>query len=108
MSLSRQVRRYQERKGLSPSKPPPYTGEKLVAAALMREGVVESRGFKEHWRIRAARGDADPYQKNPADDYGFLTSTGRFVDRREAMEIGAAAGQCQIMGRELLSSDIRW
>ena len=111
MSLSRQVRRYQERKGLvrgAPEKPKAYDGEKLVAAALVRDGVTESRGFKEHWRIRAALGDADPYQKNPSDEYGFLTSTGRFVDRSEAMRVGAAAGQCQIMGRELLSSDIRW
>lgn len=82
--------------------------EKLTAAALIRDGVTESRGFKEHWRIRAALGDPDPYQKNPADDYGFLTSTGRFVSRAEAMKIGAAAGQCQLMGRELLSSDINW
>lgn len=111
MSLSRQVRRYKERKGRLPVKPPrpaAYQGEKLIAAALMRDGAVVSQGFKEHWRIRAALGDANPYEKNPADEYGFLTSTGRFVDRREAMEIGAEAGQCQIMGRELLSSDIDW
>lgn len=82
--------------------------ESLTAAALIRDGVTESRGFKEHWLIRAALGDADPYQKNPADTYGFLTSTGRFVTRHEAMIIGAAAGQCQKMGRELLSSDINW
>lgn len=110
MSLSRQVRRYQERKGVTPSKPKPVgaTGERLVAAALIRDGVTESRGFKEHWRIRAALGDADPYQKSPADEYGFLTSTGRFVDRGEAMEVGYIAGQCQMMGRELLSSDVNW
>lgn len=82
--------------------------EKLVAAALIRNGVTESRGFKEHWRIRAALGDADPYLKNSADQYGFLTSEGRFVTRHQAMQIGAAAGQCQLMRRELLSSDINW
>lgn len=114
MSLSRQVRRHQERKGLTPAKPPRPSkaaargGERLVAAALVRDGVTQSRGFKEHWRIRAALGDADPYQKNPADEYGFLTSTGRFVDRGEAMRIGSEAGQCQRMERELLSSDIDW
>ena len=110
MSLSRQVRRHQERKGFLAPKPKAraHTGERLVAAALIRDGVTESRGFKEHWRIRAALGDADPYQKDPADEYGFMTSAGRFVDREEAKMVGDASGQCQPMHRELLSSDIDW
>jgi hypothetical protein len=112
MSITRQMRRAQERAeakhGAKRPRAIPQDIERLVAAALIRDGAVESRGFKEHWRIRAALGDANPYDKNPADEHGFLTSTGRFVSRREAMKIGAAAGQCVIMGRELLSSDIDW
>lgn len=110
-NLSRQVRRHQERKGRAApakTKPAAYKGERLVAAALIRDGVTQSRGFKEHWRIREALGDEEPSKKNSVDEYGFLTSIGRFVNRDEAMEIGAAAGQCQPMNRELLSSDINW
>lgn len=85
------------------------TIEHLVACALIRDGVTHSGGCKEHWRIRAALGDADPYKSNPADTYGFLTNTGRFVDRYEARKIGAEAGQCQLAARELLSSEVdRW
>lgn len=83
--------------------------EHLVSCALIRDGEMHSRGFKEHWRIRAALGDENPSDKNPADTLGFLTNTGRFVDRQEARAIAAEAGQCQFSTRELLSSDVdRW
>lgn len=82
--------------------------ERLTASALIRDGEIHSRGFKEHWQIRAALGDADPYRKSPADQYGFMTSEGRFVTRSEAMAIGEKSGQCVRMGRELLSSDVNW
>jgi len=83
--------------------------EYLTACALIRGGETHSNGFKEHWRIRAALGDAEPTRANPSDEMGFLTSMGRFVDRREARMIGAEAGQCSPSSRELLSSDVdRW
>jgi hypothetical protein len=84
--------------------------ERLVAVGLIRDGVTHGadRGFKEHWRLRGALGDEDPYEKKATDEYGFITSTGRFVDRGEAQIIGEEAGQCQPMRRELLSSDIDW
>jgi hypothetical protein len=86
--------------------------ERLVAAALIRDGVVESRGFKSHWQIRAALGDADPTKNFNADPEGFLTSRGRFVTRAEACAIGVASGQLSAHwarpGRPLLSSDISW
>lgn len=82
------------------------SAEHLVACAIIRDGETHSRGFKEHWRIRAALGDADPYTKNRSDQMGFLTNTGRFVDRDEARMIGAEAGQCSAARRELLSSDV--
>lgn len=109
MSVSRQVRRAQERKAKVPPSPARAAPtERLVACALIRDGVTHSRGFKEHWQIRAALGDANPHTKNPADEYGFITDAGRFLTRREAVKVGAAAGQCQMMERELLSSDINW
>ncbi len=87
----------------------PVKTERLVAAALIRDGVTESRGFKEHWKIRAALGDEDPSRKRREDIHGFLTSTGRFVTRAEAVPVAVAARQIRGgMGRELLSSDINW
>jgi hypothetical protein len=83
--------------------------ERLISCALIRDGVTHDRGFKEHWKLRAALGDADPSQKQPDDIYGFITSTGRFVTRREAMPIALAAGQIsRPQQRELLSSDLDW
>lgn len=83
--------------------------ERLVSAALKRDGVVEARGFKSHWQLRAALGDAEPNKRNWDDEEGFLTSTGRFVDRDEAKIVGGLSGQCMPMaGRDLLSSDINW
>lgn len=86
--------------------------ERLVSAALIRNGVVENRGFREHWKIRAALGDASPSERNRADEEGFLTSAGRFFDRHGARAIGIASGQLAPMWatvqRSLLSSDIDW
>jgi hypothetical protein len=84
--------------------------EHLVAAAIqLPDGTVESRGFKEHWRIRAILNYEDPYKEGFDNEEGFLTNTGRFVDRHEAREIGARAGQCMRTARKLISSDVdRW
>jgi hypothetical protein len=82
--------------------------ERLVEVALIDGDGVTHHGFREHWELRASLGRPDPYQKDMSDTYGFWTSEGRFVSRSEGMRIGAAAGQCQIMGRGLLSSDVTW
>lgn len=86
--------------------------ERLTGAALIRDGVIESRGFKEHWRIRAALGDREPSVKNPSDSEGFLTSKGRFVDRYEAIDVAVGCGQLsdrwKNRPRALLSSDVNW
>jgi hypothetical protein len=43
---------------------------------------------------------------------GFMTSTGRFVDRDEAKEVAIASGQVHErwkgVSRDLLSSDVDW
>lgn len=82
--------------------------ERLVSVAIVREGRVHSRGFKSHAELRAALGDAEPYQQieRPWDVEGFLTSTGRFVNRREAVHVANESGQCRGRVGELLSSDI--
>lgn len=82
--------------------------ERLVSVAIVREGKVHSRGFKSHAELRSALGDAEPYQQieRPWDVEGFLTSTGRFVNRREAVHVANESGQCRGRVGELLSSDI--
>ena len=86
--------------------------EHLVSVAIIRDGEIHSRGFKEHWKIRAALNDADPYQRTRGDQEGFLTNDGRFVTRSEAVPIAVAAKQLSEdwlrISRELLSSDLRW
>ena len=82
--------------------------ERLVSVAIVREGRVHSRGFKSHAQLRAALGDAEPYRDmvRPRDVEGFLTSLGRFVNRREAVHVANESGQCRGRVGELLSSDI--
>lgn len=88
--------------------------EKLQAAAIVRDGAVLERGFKSHWQLRAALNpdDPDPRIGLPGDVEGFVTTTGRFVDRDEAKTVGLAAGQIGTMWKDakraLLSSDINW
>lgn len=88
--------------------------ERLKAAAIMRDGALLERGFKSHYQLRAALDPDDPapqYSKD-GDLEGFVTSTGRFVDRDEARAVGMAAGQLHTSWanakRPLLSSDINW
>lgn len=90
------------------AKSPLQDGERLIACAIIRNGVTESRGFKEHWRIRAALGDSNPHESNTGDQEGFITSNGRFVNRYEARLIAEEAGQAVASIHPLLSSDINW
>lgn len=84
--------------------------ERLVACAIIRNGEHHSYGYKSHGQIRSRLGDVDAYENRYRidDTEGFMTSHGRFVNRRQAMEIAEEAGQYQSMQRELLSSDINW
>lgn len=84
--------------------------ERLVSVALIIGGEVHSRGFKSHGELRSALGIPDPYgdKHRPDETAGFLTSTGRFVNRREAVQVAQASGQCRGRVAELLSSDIDW
>lgn len=86
--------------------------ERLTAAALIRNGDMIERGFRSHYQLRQALGDANPQTSNLNDTEGFVTSTGRFVTRDEAREIAVECGQIDPRWmdatRPLLSSDIDW
>jgi hypothetical protein len=82
--------------------------ERLKCAAIMRDGKVHD-GLHSHYELRRAMGDPSPQTSNLNDIEGFLTTTGRFVNRNEAQDVALAAGQIRSpQGRPLLSSDIDW
>lgn len=63
-------------------------GETIVAAALRSgPGCFSAPPPARHGDLFASFGRAAP------EDQGFLTSTGRFVDRAEAKRIAMASGQ---------------
>ena len=96
-------------RGMSPKQKTVVSPERLTACYIRRDGETYSYGFRSHYDIRKRLGDADPLASKPGDEEGFITSSGRFVNRREAVLIGVKAGQCSEMSRELLSSDInKW
>jgi hypothetical protein len=82
--------------------------ERLVSVAIRRVGETYGYGFTSHYALRLAlSGDGD--DRHPGDIEGFMTSTGRFVERREAADVALQAGQIHsAMQRELLSSDVHW
>lgn len=88
--------------------------ERLVAAAILRDGKVMERGAKSHWELRMYLNpeNYDHSTAIPGDLEGFVTSTGRFVDRSEAKLVAVASGQVnprwKFAERDLLSSDINW
>ena len=88
--------------------------ERLVATAIMRDGKMLERGFQSHWQLRAALNPerANFNQHVDGDIDGFVTSTGRFVDRFEARDVAIASGQIGPMWkdavRDLLSADVNW
>lgn len=88
-----------------------YRGkEHLVSCAIIRDGETYSFGERSHGAIRLRLGDEDAYEnyRRPNDIDGFMTSTGRFLNRQDAREIAEAAGQWYPTSREMLSSDINW
>jgi hypothetical protein len=88
---------------------PKAEAERLVSAAIVRDGKIYG-GFKSHAQVRDnVLNDEDPYTSKPTDQEGFVTSTGRFLPRDEALMVAIDAGQVPpSFNRELLSSDIKW
>jgi len=82
--------------------------ERLVSVAIKRGDDIH-KWFRSHAELRSSLGDKNPYEPTPGDIAGFWTSEGRFLQRHQANRVGHAAGQCQIIGREFLSSDVdKW
>lgn len=85
--------------------------ERLKCAAIQRGGKIHD-GLRSHYELRRSLGDPNPQVSNLNDEEGFITTTGRFVDRDEARQVGLASGQLHGMWeraeRKLLSSDIEW
>lgn len=104
MSSLKRVRRF-----LPATKP-----ERLVAVAIRRDGEVLGTGhkFRAHWELRDSLGDKDTKNGLSGDEPGFLTDSGRFLTREEAVPVAVAAGQISDrwlrVERDLLSSDINW
>lgn len=82
--------------------------ERLIGVAVARDGVVHQGGPRGHWEVRSYLNDEDPTKSRPGDTDGFMTSKGCFVGRSEANRVAAASGQCSLMGRPMLSSDVDW
>lgn len=79
--------------------------ERLVSVAIERDGEVH-KGFTSHSKLRRSLGDENPYEHTHGDIEGFWTSENRFLDRREANQVGHLAGQCALLTRQFLSSDV--
>lgn len=82
--------------------------ERLRAAAIIRDGVTHSHGFKSHSEIRRKLGDEDAYKSQHSDVEGFITEWDRFVGRSEAQAIGLMSGQAIPGSSSLLSSEVMW
>ncbi len=80
----------------------------ICAAIRMSDGYIV-RGHRHNNCIRTAS-EIPKYQgeKWHGDDQGFITSTGRYVGRKEAYEIASAAKQLKYdnISKELYSEDL--
>lgn len=90
-------------------------GERILSAAVwVDDGIAHANqstptgvivgGWRHHACLNAASSLTEGRRPNHRRHQGFLTATGRFVDRREAKRIAVAAGQVD-PGRGLLSAD---
>lgn len=87
---------------------PPARFERIVAAAMIYNGVVCSLPQPaRHGDIIATIGKSvgEAYWPINGED-GFVTSEGRFVGRNEGMEIARAAGQTNSTMDTLFSEDL--
>lgn len=82
--------------------------ERIVSVAIKRNGKVcdVDASRHSHRELRQSLGDVDPDFSKWDDVDGFLTNTGRFLNRREAVDVALASGQIRRPKAHLLSSDI--
>lgn len=93
-------------------------GERLRCVGIIRGDKTYGHGFgfRSHWELRAAIDaaegkprKADYRRGEPGDIDGFITTDGWFLNRREAQDFAVKSGQLSgQLGRELLSSDLKW
>ena len=79
--------------GGEPSPEIPAGPERIVAAAMEKDGLIlhAPPPARHHSLFALLKGAPDPFLWDWPQ--GFVTSTGRFVDRREAVRIVLASGQ---------------
>jgi hypothetical protein len=88
--------------------------ERLAGVAIQRGAQVFSQSpmLGGHKSLRDVVRRSGKEWLTILDVEGFVTSTGRFVDRYEARSVGVASGQLHQRWskaqRELLSSDVNW
>ncbi len=85
--------------------------ETIVAAAI--QSVDGSKVWTQPAPARHHQVMLEAYEKGGAsrEDFrrqGFITSTGRFVDRIEAGKIALASGQCDRFKGNVLTSEDLW
>ena len=87
-------------------------GETIVAAAVYYDGLIYSiEAPARHFHILHAMVEKDVDDEATHPRYqGFVTNTGRFVDRYEAAKIARAANQLirQPTPKDMLTSEDVW
>lgn len=80
--------------------------ETIIAAGIKSEGGRVFQGRRHCIILRSA----NPRGSLKGGEQGFVTSTGRFVDRKEAAKIALAAGQIKELKyqKETLFSEELW
>lgn len=87
--------------------------ERIIAAALKLGNLIISAPppARHHTLINGLGLATGIPRLTKMDDQGFLTNTGRFVDRIEAKKIALETGQCTeescvVKGEDLYSEDL--
>lgn len=78
---------------------------RIEAAAIIHDGKVWT-GRRHHLIMRAIVEKLGPEVAPINGEQGFVTDTGKFVDREEAARIAFEAGQMDRHVRRLFSEDI--
>jgi len=84
----------------------PASAERIAATAVIdKDGVVLSSPSKTHAEImEETKFDLDGGEFPPTQNFGFVTTSGRFVEQKEAQQIAQQARQVQ--GNQPISGEI--
>ncbi len=78
--------------------------EKIIDAAVRLES--KTRTGRRHAQIMREIWNVSPNRYISQDEEGFVTDSGRFVDRKEAAEIAFRSGQIPQKKEKLFSEDV--